>query len=457
MTKIQDYPSLNPATLVDADKIDVSKSDSTPTWESQEASLSELKTYMGVGTAQARILYVDANGNDSNNGSIGSPYLTFAAALTAANAAAGLLTPYIINVGSSIHTIDNSAGAITINEHITIQGEGLLRVVFSFNTATNDGFTYGKNVHFNNIQFVGITGATNYVLKPTDTVSGNVGIVNCGFASVSNGILTDGTTADFRIFLRNLAFDNYTGQAIKCQGTAQVFGSIIDFDGGGASDKGVWVTGNAFAVFSDSFFRNLSEAWNIDSGTATLRINGARYEGITTKFNNTAGTIVLEDSPFENITLTERTVILPTTNPAASTTTNDRPGLDFDDTTNESAIWATSLNGYYNENGLEVELIWSSESAIVGNVKWDVSFERIEIGTTDLATTSFASAQTTTTTTAGTIDRPNSSIISFTNAASIDNLVNKESFRIKVERDTSVGSNMIGDAKLETVIIRERI
>jgi len=56
---------------------------------------------------------------------------------------------------------------------------------------------------------------------------------------------------------------------------------------------------------------------------------------------------------------------------------NQHPVLDFDDTTNENAVFATVMPEHYGGGGLTVKIHYSMSSATSGDVDWDVAFERI--------------------------------------------------------------------------------
>lgn len=124
--------------------------------------------------------------------------------------------------------------------------------------------------------------------------------------------------------------------------------------------------------------------------------------------------------------------------------------LDFDDTTDESAIFlgiipeATVLT-----SGLSIRLIWTATTATSGNCVWDASLERM---TTDIDTDSFGAAASVTATTNATSGVPNYSTITLT---TIDSVTTGDGFRLKINRDANNGSDtMVGDAELIAVEVR---
>lgn len=135
-------------------------------------------------------------------------------------------------------------------------------------------------------------------------------------------------------------------------------------------------------------------------------------------------------------------------------TVDGNPVLDFDDTTNEIAIFLGVLPRNYGGNGITATIIWTS-GVIVGDVVWDMQVERQNEGS-DMSTSSFAAAQSVTDTTNGTAERANYVEIPFTDGAQIDSLAIGEAFRIKLRRDAVSGSDtLVGDAALRRIEIRE--
>jgi hypothetical protein len=162
----------------------------------------------------------------------------------------------------------------------------------------------------------------------------------------------------------------------------------------------------------------------------------------------------------------------PATNFATIDLRNGHMVLDFDNTTNESALFGAVLPRNYAGGGITVAILWMGGSAgllrdaisggdvitplATGNVKWNAAFERHQLGTDDLDTDSFAAAQTVTSAAPATDGSVQSASIPFTNGAQIDSLAVGESFRLKVTRDAAdAGDTMSGDAELLRVELRE--
>ena len=136
-------------------------------------------------------------------------------------------------------------------------------------------------------------------------------------------------------------------------------------------------------------------------------------------------------------------------------TRNAHPVLDFDDTTNWSAVFAAIMPRNYAGGGLTVYLHFAMTTAVADTVDWDVAFERIGDQQQDIDSDGFAAVQsvdnTTVPGTAGLVDIVN---VAFTNGAEMDSIAVGESFRIKVTRD-AVSDDATGDAELVAVEVKE--
>lgn len=140
----------------------------------------------------------------------------------------------------------------------------------------------------------------------------------------------------------------------------------------------------------------------------------------------------------------------PASNYATLDTRNSVLVLDFDDTTQESAVFvgvvpeAASLG-----SGLIVRLHWAATSATSGDCRWGVQIERAN---TDLDSDSFDTAVEATSTTSGTSGIITTTAITVT---TIDSVAAGEPFRLKVYRDVGdAADTMAGDAELVAVEVR---
>lgn len=145
----------------------------------------------------------------------------------------------------------------------------------------------------------------------------------------------------------------------------------------------------------------------------------------------------------------------PATNFATLDLRNNHPVLDFDDTTQEAAIFSDVLPRAYAGGGITVYLHYSMTSAVTGTCGWDVSIERIGDQQLDIDADSFATAQTVTAVTvpatSGNVDIVN---VAITDGANMDSLAVGEAYRIRVRRDVA-SDNAAGDAELLAIEIKE--
>lgn len=146
----------------------------------------------------------------------------------------------------------------------------------------------------------------------------------------------------------------------------------------------------------------------------------------------------------------------PSANYATLDTRNLHPVLDFDDTTNEYAIFTAIMPQHYaGTTGVTVYLHYAMTSATSGDVDWDVEFELIGDQDLDIDSDSFAAANsvdnTTVPATSGLVDVVS---IAFTDGADMDSVTPGDLFRLRVSRDAA-SDTASGDAELVGVEIRE--
>jgi len=142
--------------------------------------------------------------------------------------------------------------------------------------------------------------------------------------------------------------------------------------------------------------------------------------------------------------------------PALLDTRNSHPVLDFNDTTNWSAVFSAIMPQHYaGTTGVTVYLHYAMSSAVADTVDWDVAFERIGDQQQDLDADGFAAVQSVDNTTVpGTSGLVDIVSVAFTDGAQMDSVAVGESFRLKVTRD-AVSDDATGDAELVKVEIRE--
>ena len=134
---------------------------------------------------------------------------------------------------------------------------------------------------------------------------------------------------------------------------------------------------------------------------------------------------------------------------------DSHPILDFDDTTQEAIYFTGILPRHYAGGGITVYLHWMATTAVSGTGGWDVAFERMSDGATDLDAASYATAQTVTAATvpaaAGIIAVTN---VAVSNGANMDNIAAGEAFRLRVRRDVA-NDTAVGDLELVAVELKE--
>ena len=137
-------------------------------------------------------------------------------------------------------------------------------------------------------------------------------------------------------------------------------------------------------------------------------------------------------------------------------TRNSHPVLDFDASTNWSAVFSAVMPQHYaGTTGVTVYLHYAMSSAVADTVDWDVAWERIGDQQLDIDGDSFADVNsvdsTTVPDTAGLVDVVS---VAFTDGADMDSVAVGELFRLKVTRDAA-SDDATGDAELVAVELRE--
>lgn len=145
----------------------------------------------------------------------------------------------------------------------------------------------------------------------------------------------------------------------------------------------------------------------------------------------------------------------PSSNPATLDTRNLHPVLDFDATTNESAVFSAVMPQHYGGNGVTVYIHYAMSTAEANTVDWDACFELIGDQDQDIDSDGFAAVNsvddTTVPGTSGLVDIVS---IGFSNGADMDSVTAGDGFRLKITRDAA-SDDAAGDAELVFVEIRE--
>jgi len=147
----------------------------------------------------------------------------------------------------------------------------------------------------------------------------------------------------------------------------------------------------------------------------------------------------------------------PASNPATLDTrgVSPHPLLDFDATTNESAIFSAVMPRHYAGGGVTVYIHYAMSSAEADTIDWDAAFERIGDQQQDLDADGFAAVQSVDNTTVpGTSGLVDIVSIAFTNGAQMDSIAVGEGFRLKITRDAA-SDDAPGDGELVFCELRE--
>lgn len=143
----------------------------------------------------------------------------------------------------------------------------------------------------------------------------------------------------------------------------------------------------------------------------------------------------------------------PTSNYATLDSRNNHPILDFDTTTQETAIFSGVVpNSYDNSSGFTVDVFAALTSATSGTLGWDVAFE--SLATQDMDSDGFATAKTITATA---VPGTSGQLLKLSVALShseIDGLTAGTAFRLRVRRDVA-NDTATGDAELRMVVVRQ--
>ena len=145
----------------------------------------------------------------------------------------------------------------------------------------------------------------------------------------------------------------------------------------------------------------------------------------------------------------------PVSNYATLDLRNNHPILDFDDTTNEYAVFSAIMPRNYTGGGIIAYIHFSMETAVALTVDWDLAFERIGDQQLDVDGDDFAAVQSVDNTTVpGTTGLVDIVSIAFANGAEMDSIAVGELFRIKINRDAA-SDDATDDAELHAVELKE--
>ena len=196
----------------------------------------------------------------------------------------------------------------------------------------------------------------------------------------------------------------------------------------------------------------------IDFGTIDLAVFSEAYDD--TGWNGD-GTVPTKDAVRDKFaTILERKTIAvftplqnqpPASNFATLDTRNSIAVLDFDDTTEEAAVFGGVIPEQVTlTSGLKVRINFMATSATSGDARFGAQLERAD-NATDLDSDSFDAAAEATLATSGTSGVVKTLEITLTN---IDSVAAGEHYRLKIYRDVSGADTITGDVEVVSVEVR---
>ena len=146
----------------------------------------------------------------------------------------------------------------------------------------------------------------------------------------------------------------------------------------------------------------------------------------------------------------------PASNCAVPDVRNQHPVLDFDDSTDEAAVFTGLMPWHYGGGGITAYAVvsFASDTNNAHTGQLEICFERIGDAQQDLDSDGFATAKDLTVAVPATSGNTEVGAAAFSDGAEIDNIAAGELFRLKVNCDTSQ-SDFSGDLELLAVVLRE--
>ena len=253
-----------------------------------EAITASQLTWATVGGSPTvtQIYYVAKNGNDSNDGSFNTPFLTLAKAIEIANMVASSSNPVLITLGVGIFVENNAGSPLTITASgIGIVGKGIDETVIQPSTLSNDLLLCTVNgLFFSNFTIdAGTSGSTASGINFSSNapgVSRFESIAAYRFNKAFNANGSDGTP----ILLLDNVQPRGNAVGIALSSIRALISNAIHlgpFTGNTAVNTGITVTGSTslITVLSNSF-RLLATGISV-SGGANVQILGTQIQQST--------------------------------------------------------------------------------------------------------------------------------------------------------------------------------
>ena len=157
-----------------------------------------------------------------------------------------------------------------------------------------------------------------------------------------------------------------------------------------------------------------------------------------------SGDIVFDFGPQANVP--------PSSNAATQAVRNMHPILEFDDSTDEYAVFEGVMAPHYDGGGLTVyaAVVFETDTNTDHEAQLEISFERIGDAQQDIDSDGFAAVNDMTCTVPATCGNTEVGSVAFTDGADMDSVAAGELFRLKVGCDTS-DSDFSDDCQLMRV------
>jgi hypothetical protein len=305
-------------------------------------------------------------------------------------------------------------------------------------------------------------GSASYIGFCSNTYANDVGGDLRLFRDAADTLAQRRTTNPqvFRIYNTYTNASNHERLSLRWASSVAIIGTEKGSVGGSAralefqTDGVTRVTlGDAGGITVNS--GNLVLTDNTGAETATFDAQSKLTANRTYDLPDSSGTIALLETLPAGGTKTYAVFTATDNQPPAADfatldTRNSIAVLDFDDATDESAVFVSIIpEGASLGSGLKIRLHWMASTATSGDVVWDVSLERM---VTDLDSDSFSTIASGTAAANGT-----SGILTVTEITltTIDGVTAGDGYRLKVTRDANNGSDsMSGDAELVVCEVR---
>jgi len=148
----------------------------------------------------------------------------------------------------------------------------------------------------------------------------------------------------------------------------------------------------------------------------------------------------------------------PSSSFATFDTRNSYLVLDFDDASDESAVFKGYMPVNYDGGGFTVTVMWMATTATTGTISLDGAWMSLTGDADDVDTKAFATANNVNPTTASATGEIDYVDITFTNGSDSDSVAADESFLFKLTRDgdgTTSTDDLSGDMELWGIAIKE--